>query len=85
AFPTHVLITPDGKVDSVGADDLEKSINLLLYGHTKNLKKEPSFLQKLLLLAGKEFLLIGIGMAGLLLVGIYCAVRVILNKQSKQI
>jgi len=84
-FPTFVLIAEDGKVDHVGISSLEERINLLLYGHTKNLYKKTSFLQELLLLARKEFLLVGIGIGGLLLVGIYCLVRSRAGKQAKQV
>lgn len=84
-FPTTVLVAPDGKVHSFGGGDLEASINVLLYGHTKNLNRELSFQQELLLLARKEFLLAGIGIAGLLLVGIYCALRSRTKKQTKQV
>lgn len=85
-FPTLVLIAQDGEVDHVDKVQLlEERINLLLYGHTKNLNRELSFHQELLLLARKEFLLAGIGIAGLLFVSIYCAVRLRTNKQTKQV
>jgi len=74
-FPTHVLIAPDGKIHSFGEGNLERHINLLLYGHTKNLNRELSFREELLFAARKEFLLAGICIGAFLLVGIYCTIR----------
>ncbi|MFQ6035483.1 MAG: TlpA disulfide reductase family protein, partial [Sedimentisphaerales bacterium] len=83
--PTFVLVASDGKVYSFGGGDLESNINLLLYGHTKNLNRKLSSQQELLFLARKEFLLAGISIAGLLVVIIYCAVRSRSVKQAKQV
>ncbi|MHC4110981.1 MAG: TlpA disulfide reductase family protein [Planctomycetota bacterium] len=74
-FPAHVLIGPDRKIQSFGAEFLEKRINLLLYGHTRNLNTKPASQDEALTRARKEFMLIAIGAALLILVGTFFVIR----------
>jgi peroxiredoxin len=75
-FPAHVLIGKDGKIQSFGEDLLEKRINLLLYGHTRNINTEPPPLQDdALSKARKEFITIAIGAMVLILVGAFVVVK----------
>jgi hypothetical protein len=74
-FPTHVLIDPDGKVQSFGEEDLEKRINLLLYGHTRNLNTEPASQNEALSRARKEFMIIAIGAGLLIIVGAFVVIK----------
>jgi hypothetical protein len=74
-FPTQVLIGPDGKVQSFGAEFLEQRINLLLYGHEKNLKNEPASQDETLTKARKELMAIAIGAIVLILVGAFVVIR----------
>jgi hypothetical protein len=74
-LPVYVLIGPDGKIQSFGEENLEKSINLLLYGHTKNLKTEPASQDEALSRARKEFMIIAIGAGLLILIGAFVVIR----------
>ncbi len=74
-FPAHVLIGPDGKTQSFGEENLEKSINLLLYSHTKNLKTEPASQDEALSRARKEFMTIVIGAGLFILIGAFVVIR----------
>ena len=74
-LPTHVLIDPDGKVQSFGVELPEKRINLLLYGHTRNLNTEPASPDEALSRARKEFMTIVIGAMVLILVGAFVVIR----------
>jgi alkyl hydroperoxide reductase subunit AhpC len=76
-FPAHVLIGKDGKIQSFGEDLMEKRINLLLYGHTRNINNEPPPLQDddVLSKARKEFITIAIGAMVLILVGAFVVVK----------
>jgi peroxiredoxin len=75
-FPAHVLIGKDGKIQSFGEDLLEKRINLLLYGHTRNINTEPPPLQDdVLSKARKEFMTIAIGAMVLILVGAFVVIK----------
>ncbi len=74
-LPAHVLIGPDGKIQSFGEQLLEKRINLLLYGHTKNLNIEPPPQDDVLSKARKEFMTIAIGAMVLILVGAFVVIR----------
>jgi thiol-disulfide isomerase/thioredoxin len=74
-FPAQALIGPDGKVQSFGVELPEKRINLLLYGHTKNLNAEPASPDEALSRARKEFMTIAIGAMVLILVGAFVVIR----------
>lgn len=74
-FPAQVLIGPDGKVQSFGVELPEKRINLLLYGHTRNLNTEPASQNEALSRARKEFMTIAIGAMVLILVGAFVVIR----------
>ncbi len=74
-FPTYVLIGKDGKIQSFGEQLLEKRINLLLYGHTKNLNIEPPPQDDVLSKARKEFMTIAIGAMVLILVGAFVVIK----------
>jgi len=75
-FPTQVLIGKDGKIQSFGEELLEKRINLLLYGHTKNLNTEPPPSQdETLNKARKEFMTIAIGAGLFILVGAFVVIK----------
>ena len=75
-FTTHLIIGPDGKLQSFGAELLEKRINLLLYGHTRNLNTAPPPSQdETLSRARKEFMAIAIGAMVLILVGAFVVIR----------
>jgi peroxiredoxin len=76
-FPAHVLIGKDGKIQSFGEDLLEKRINLLLYGHTRNINNEPPPIQDddVLSKARKEFITIAIGAIVLILVGAFVVIK----------
>ena len=66
---------PDGKVQSFGVELPEKRINLLLYGHTRNLNTEQSPRDEVLYEARKEFMTIAIGAGLLLVVGAFVVIR----------
>jgi len=75
-LPTHVLIGKDGKIQSFGEDLLEKRINLLLYGHTRNINTEPPPSQdETLSKARKEFMAVAIGAMVLILVGAFVVIK----------
>jgi peroxiredoxin len=75
-FPAHILIGKDGKIQSFGENLLEKRINLLLYGHTRNINTEPPPAQdQTLSKARKEFMAIAIGAGLLILVGAFVVVK----------
>jgi peroxiredoxin len=74
-FPAQVLIGPDGKVQSFGVELPEKRINLLLYGHTRNLNAEPASPDEALSRARKEFMTIVIGAMVLILVGAFVVIK----------
>ncbi|MHC4641461.1 MAG: TlpA disulfide reductase family protein [Planctomycetota bacterium] len=75
SLPTHVLIGKDGKIQSFGEQLLEKRINLLLYGHTRNLSTEPPSQDEALNKARKEFMAIAIGAGLLILVGAFVVIK----------
>ena len=79
-FPTFVLIKKDGKIDWIGGEKVEERINLLLYGHTKILKKS----EKLRSAVKKEVILIITLIGGLALVGFYSLLRRRADKRDKQ-
>lgn len=74
-LPTYVLIGKDGKIQSFGAELLEKRINLLLYGHTRNINTEPPPQDDVLSKARKEFMTIAIGAGLLILVGAFVVIK----------
>jgi peroxiredoxin len=75
-FPTHVLIGKDDKIQSFGEQLLDKRINLLLYGHTRNISTEPPPSQdQTLSKARKEFMAIAIGAGLLILIGAFVVVK----------
>ena len=75
-FPAHVLIGKDGRIQSFGEQLLEKRINLLLYGHTRNLNTEPPPSQDdTLSKARKEFMTIAIGAMVLILIGAFVVIK----------
>jgi len=72
AFPTLILVSQNGTVEGYGLNDLEKRINLLLYGNTKNLNSELSLFQSLLKEGRKEFVWITVSFVGIsAVVGFY--------------
>jgi len=74
-FPAHVLIGKEGKIQSFGEQLLEKRINLLLYGHTRNINTEPAPQDDVLSKARKEFMTIAIGAGLLILVGAFVVIK----------
>ena len=74
-LPTQALIGPDGKVQSYGIELPEKRINLLLYGHTRNLNTEPASPDEALSRARKELMTIVIGAMVLILVGAFVVIK----------
>ena len=74
-LPAQALIGPDGKVQSYGVELPEQRINLLLYGHTRNLNTEPASPDEALSRARKELMTIVIGAMVLILVGAFVVIK----------
>jgi thiol-disulfide isomerase/thioredoxin len=85
-FSTLVLIGQEGKIDLVGKGivESERRINLLLYGHTKNLSNQLSLREELFSIAKRELFLIITASGGVLLVGLYCMLRLRLSYKQKR-
>ena len=74
-LPAQALIGPEGKVQSYGVELPERRINLLLYGHTRNLNTEPASPDEALSRARKELMTIVIGAMVLILIGAFVVAR----------